>query len=194
MWTGVLIAASQGDAARGVSGTSGRGAFSWPFTLFRPGPRKRTAQQLLLEEALKKPLARQTPHGVPRSRPVTRTAGNSSGIIIVPDALPNLSRVARSVARRTWPSNQWRRDTALTSRFFLAPAAGAWRERSRSPGAWVKNILSATFGLGGRAPTSFFCWAVWFSALLKMTKNDEERRRGFTAEFAEDEDKERNAK
>ena len=40
---------------------------------------------LLLGEALKKPLARQTPHRVPRSRPITQAAGNSLGILIVPD-------------------------------------------------------------------------------------------------------------
>ena len=76
------------------------------------------------------------------------------------------------------------RETQLSlGRFFLAPAAGAWRERSRSVGAWVKNIIPATFGLGGRAPTSFF---VGLGDSLRAFESDEERRRGFTAEVAED--------
>ena len=67
-------------------------------------------------------------------------------------------------------------------RFFLEPAAGVWRERSRSVGAWVKNIIPATFGLGGRAPTSFF---VGLGDALRAFESDEERRRRFTAEVAE---------
>ena len=140
-----------------------------------------------LEEAPR----RQTPHWVPRSRPITRTAGNSSGIIIVPDTQPNLSRVARSANG----SNVAFKPAAARHSSHLAASSS---HRPPAPGASVlgASVRGSRISYQPRsaladAPQLHFSlgWVI-LCALLKATKSDEEDSPQRSRRIAEDEEDE----